>query len=131
MAIDGANQYAGTMTNPEPRWANLKETAEHLRLHPRTIQRLAAAGTIIAHRVDGTTRYDLNQADTILRPVGMRAATMDELREAAQTDAEPTAADVIARIRAALPPGTGRPLIPLAHVHAAIDKVAAELGVEQ
>lgn len=125
MAIGGANQYAETMTNPEPRWANLEETAEHMRLHRRTVQRLAAAGTITAHRLDGTTRYDLREVDAVLS-AGIAA------ERHTRTVRHATPADVIARIRAALPTGTGRPLIPLAQVHAAIDRVEQEVtGVDR
>lgn len=124
MAIGVHIQYDEPMTNPEPRWANLAETAEHMRLHRRTVQRLAAAGTITAHRLDGTTRYDLNEIDASLK-----AGSVD--RFLGRPAAMPSPADVIARIRAALPAGTGKPLIPLVQVHAAIDKVAAELGVAE
>lgn len=128
MAIGGAIQYAETMTNPEPRWANLKETADHVRLHPRTIQRLAAAGTITAHRNGGATRYDLNEVDAVFKNAVDAGAVIARILDAGTEHAG--AADVIARIRAALPQGAGRPLIPLVQVHAILDKVAKDLGVE-
>lgn len=123
MAIGGAIQYAETMTNPEPRWANAKRTAEYMGVHLRTVQRMATNGTITARRIEGNTRYDLNEVDARLRS-GTSLTDLD-----ADDATAVTAADVIARIRAALPAGHGKPLIPLVQVHAALDRVAEDLGV--
>lgn len=90
-------------------------TCEYLDISDATLLRYAKKGILTRYPIGPSVRYDLNEIDALLR----NGATPGGV-----------AASVIARIRAALPQGTGRPLIPLTQVHAAIDKVAAELGVE-
>lgn len=116
------------MTNTAPRWVKRTIARDYLNVSDATFYRYAAAGLVTRHTIGGTTRYDLNEIDAMLKSGSVAAY----LRTPASTEAlDPdAAADVIARIRAALPQGTGRPLIPLAQVHAAIDKVAADLGID-
>lgn len=105
------------MTEPlTPRWASSYQLGVYLSLHLKTINKLTRAGELVAYRIGTNFRYDLNEVDA-----GIRNAPVNAVRAAAVLD----------RVRAALPAGAGKPLIPLAHVHAAIDKVAAELGVNQ
>lgn len=118
------------MTNTAPRWVKRTIARDYLNVSDATFYRYAAAGLVTRHTIGGTTRYDLNEIDAMLKSGSVAAY----LRTPASTEAlDPDAADdVIARIRAALPPDVpgAKPLIQIARVHAAIDKVAADLGVD-
>lgn len=122
------------MTNTEPRWVRRTEARAYLGVSDATLYRYVAAGIVPKHSISGTTRYDLNELDAVLRsgsaaPV-RRCCDLYGIGDHDPTEhGTSTAADVIARIRTELP--AGKPLIPLVQVHAILDKVAAELGVEQ
>lgn len=57
------------MTEQTPRWASRKTAAEHLDVHPATIDRMADRGQITKHKVSegGTVRYDLNEIDAFVK----------------------------------------------------------------
>jgi len=49
-----------------PRWANINETAEHLRVSRDTVRRLIASKKIHAGKLGNTIRIDLNKVDAAL-----------------------------------------------------------------
>jgi DNA-binding transcriptional MerR regulator len=101
-----------TDTQPGPRWVDVDAAAKYLDVHPRTLLRYAAQGLVTRGGIGGTTRYDLNELDAILR--------------GDQTTPEKAAADALDTVRARIP--TGRPLIPVASVLEILDAVTAEIN---
>jgi excisionase family DNA binding protein len=51
-----------------------KETAEHLGISERTVTGMMSDGRIIAYRLGGTIRFDLNEIDASFVPTGGRVS---------------------------------------------------------
>lgn len=108
------------MTDTEkPRWADRIATAEYLGVSHMTLYRHTRDGVFTAHRI-GTgprpaIRYDLTEVDAALK---------------AGRTAGDVVSDVVSLIRERLTIPGAKSLVPYAHVHEVIDRVAAELGVE-
>jgi excisionase family DNA binding protein len=50
------------------RWASRKGTAEHLGVAERTVTEMVSDGRIVAYRLGGTIRFDLNEIDAAMEP---------------------------------------------------------------
>jgi excisionase family DNA binding protein len=59
-----------TQASPEPRWATVKEAANHIGLSVRTIRRYISTGRLDANRL-GPRRLevDLNEVDKLRKPI--------------------------------------------------------------
>jgi len=56
-------------TESPPRWATKSQAAEHVHVHPDTIDQWVKLGLITAYRCGPKLiRYDLNQIDAMLTP---------------------------------------------------------------
>jgi len=54
------------MTQPQPRWATREQVAEHVDVHPNTVDRWRAEGRITAYRFgERSIRFDLNEVDAM------------------------------------------------------------------
>lgn len=102
---------------PPARWADRDAACEYLGVTGMTLWRYVRDGILTRHTIGGIARYDLNEVDAVLR---------GDTTTRAQAVAE-----ALDKVRAALPIGTGRPLINIVQVHQVLDQVAAELGAER
>ncbi len=63
---NAAEQQQEDKAVSQPRWANKDGAAQHIGVSTYTIDRLAKAGRITAHRLGRLVRYDLNELDAML-----------------------------------------------------------------
>lgn len=59
-----------TPSTPQRRLAGLTQAAEHLDIHPRTLRRRIADGSVAGYRVGRLIKVDLDEAEAVLlRPI--------------------------------------------------------------
>jgi hypothetical protein len=98
-----------------PRWATTKATREYLGVSEATFWRHVRDGRYKRYGTGKATMFDLNEVDRAVR---------------GELHASAAVSDVISMIRERLTYEAPKSLIPYAHVHDVINRVAAELGVE-